>query len=85
MRQQNRPNRHVLGMTSEGIPRSLITRNKEAADDQWATIARGEYWIDGAMWLHRPGLTATERAACERIAVNSNFRRLYRGKRKFLR
>lgn len=75
----------MLGMTSDGLPRSLITRSKQAANDEWATIARGEYWIDGAMFLRRPGLTAAERSACERVQLTTNNRRLYRDVRKFFR
>lgn len=68
---RKRPARDVLGIDNQGIPQFLITRDLGEAEELWATIGVGQYWIDGVM-VHQKGiLTPSQIEQCEAKIVNA--------------
>lgn len=68
---RKRPLRDVLGIDNLGIPQFLITRDQSQAEELWATIGVGQYWIDGCMIHEKGKLTDVQIDACEAKIVNS--------------
>lgn len=68
---RKRPLRDVLGIDNNGIPQFLITRDLGDAEELWATIGVGQYWIDGALVHEKGRLTPEQIELCEAKAVNA--------------
>lgn len=67
MSQSQRVQRTILGVANDGRPKFLITLSREEAEQLWPIVSRGEYWIDGRLFMSRPGLTRDERIQCEQL------------------
>ena len=65
----------MLGIKGDGAAEFIQTRDIDQAEEAWATIGVGEYWLDGVRVARKGELTSQQTERCEMVFLLADSRR----------